>query len=468
MPIDYKNLTPGPRRIHYNPPAPRWGRPRKWLPLIFFTSAFFTIFLLFNLFDSSSAGFQENGSAFDLTATDLSEASSAETENGSFYFEDRVKNGDTFESILLRNGIERDYLYQLLAAARDSHNLNQVVVGREFRFSFEDSLLSEVAYEIDEDRTLRVTRSDSADWSADVDQTVYDVRIRELSAAIESSLYETLMRTQNSPELALLLSEIYSWQIDFHNDIRKGDSFRVVYEEKLHPKGYSRIGKVLAAVFENDGKELWAMRFTNADGAVDYFDLQGKSVRRAFLRSPFKYMPRISSRFSYSRFHPILKRYRPHLGVDYAAPKGTPILALGDGKVVKRGWNGGFGNFIQLKHNGMYSTAYGHLSGYAKGLKVGSSVRQGQVIGFVGSTGLVTGPHLHFHFFKNGQPVNPLKVDIPAGTPVQQSVLPQFNQLRDYYVGRIESIGSRQSPSPIAQEVQEKSGGFDSKENSGG
>jgi len=365
--------------------------------------------------------------------------------------EDKVKSGDTFETILLRNGIDREHMFPLLAAAKPAHNLNRVMVGRSFRFAFQDSLLARLAYEIDDDQTLIITRLDSANWSADIEETVYQLREREVSGRIESSLYETVMETCSNAELAMLLSDIYAWQIDFYSDIRKGDNFRIIYEEKVHPKGTSKIGKILAAVFNNDGKTLLAIRYTNADSTVDYFDLEGNSLRRKFLASPFRYRPRISSRFSYRRFHPILKKYRPHLGIDYAAPTGTPVLALGDGKVVKRSWNGGFGRYILLKHNGMYSTSYGHLSRYARGIKAGDNVAQGQVIGYVGSTGLSTGPHLDFRFFKNGSPVNPLTVDIPAGEPIHASVKERFNAYRDYMAARLEMIGKdRYVPSVAA------------------
>jgi len=369
--------------------------------------------------------------------------------NKCYFAEDKVKSGDTFETILLRNDIDRKQLFPLLAAAKPKHNLNRVVIGRNLKFSFEDSLLARLEYEIDNDQTLVITRIDSATWRADIEETVYHVQERELSGRIVSSLYETVMEICSDPELALILSEIYAWQIDFHNDIRKGDNFRLVYEEKIHPKGTKKVGRILGAVFNNDGKKLWAIRYTNADSTVDYFDLQGNSLRRKFLRSPFKYMPRISSRFSYRRFHPILKIYRPHLGIDYAAPTGTPVLALGDGKVVKRGWNGGFGRYILLRHNGMYSTSYGHLSRYARGLKVGDRVTQGQVIGYVGTSGLSTGPHLDFRFLKNGSPVNPLTVDIPAGEPVHASVKEQFNAYRDYMVARLQLIKIDQYGPPL-------------------
>jgi murein DD-endopeptidase MepM/ murein hydrolase activator NlpD len=250
------------------------------------------------------------------------------------------------------------------------------------------------------------------------------------------------MDVYSNPELALKLSEIYAWQVDFHNDIRKGDSFKLIFEEKIHPdKQTTKVGNILAAEFTNNGREIYGFRFTNADSTIDYFEPDGASLRRKFLKSPFKYMPRISSRYNPRRFHPILKRYRPHLGVDYAAPKGTPILALGDGVVQKRQWNGGFGNFVLIKHNSMYQTGYGHLSGYAKGLKVGSRVTQGQVIGYVGATGLATGPHLDFRFYKNGKPVNPLTVDIPAGEPVSASVFAQFEAERNYLMRRLDNIG---------------------------
>ncbi|RLB12889.1 MAG: hypothetical protein DRG82_16555 [Deltaproteobacteria bacterium] len=360
-----------------------------------------------------------------------------------FQARDKVKRGDTFETILKRNSIDREYLLPLVKAARPVYNLNRVIIGREFNFTFAEGQLTHVEYEIDEDRNLLLTRKDSTSWQARLEPTVWQINERILSGRIRSSLYESVMEIYGDPELALSLSEIYAWQIDFHNDIRKGDTFKLIFEEKIHPRGTRKIGKILAAVFHNAGKTFWAIRFTNADSTFDYFDLQGRNLRRKFLRSPFKYMPRISSRFSYRRFHPILKRYRPHLGVDYAAPTGTPVLALGDGRVVFRGWKGGFGRFIKIKHNGMYSTSYGHLSRYAKNIKVGTWVTQGQVIGYVGSTGLATGPHLDFRFYKNGTPVNPLTVDIPAGEPIHPSIADKYAAYCRMIIKKLESSESQ-------------------------
>ncbi len=457
MTNDLKNLlTRDGKKVRYSRSAVRKaGSLGRTLPLILFAVSVLITIALVDPFEKSEQASTGNISSAETDSVRLS-AQEPEDEGVlaaavSYELEDKVKNGDTFETILLRNGIKRDYLFPLLDAARDSHNLNRVVIGRQLKFAFVDSLLTRVVYEIDNDRTLSVTREDSVNWQAAVKETQYIENVRELSGTIESSLYQTVMDSYSNPELALKLSEIYAWQIDFHNDIRKGDTFRLIFREKIHPeKQTSKVDDVLAALFVNDGTEIYGYRFMNADSTVDYFEPDGKSLRRKFLRSPFNYMPRISSRYNPRRFHPILKRYRPHLGVDYAAPRGTPVLSLGDGKVIKRGWNGGFGNYILIRHNGMFSTGYGHLSGYARGLKVGGRVRQGEVIGYVGSTGLSTGPHLDFRFFKDGKPVNPLKVDIPAGEPVMAEVFAEFESYRDIMKRRLDRIGQPLFVPPVA------------------
>ena len=458
MTSDFKDLLPPERRkVNFSKNGKDRVRGARLLPLVFLAAV--VVLVLMIAVPPSSRDSDELFLNGDVSTTEFDlpigpEPAQANIESpgfGSYLVEDQVRSGDTFETILLRNGIERDYLFPLLKAAQDSHNLNRVGIGRQFRFAFEDSLLTQVVYEINDDRTLQLTRQDSTEWMAEVEETQYVEKVRELSGTIESSLYEAVTADYSNPELALKLSEIYAWQIDFHNDIRKGDSFKLVFEEKVHPdKQTSKVGNILACVFVNGGKEIYGYRFTNADSTVDYFENDGTSLRRKFLKSPFKYMPRISSRYNPRRFHPILKRYRPHLGVDYAAPKGTPVLSLGDGTVVKRQWNGGFGNFILIRHNGMYQTGYGHLSAYARGLKVGSRVSQGQVIGYVGATGLATGPHLDFRFYKNGKPVDPLKVDIPAGEPVAPSVFAAFEARRDVMKRKLDAIGRPLFGPPIA------------------
>ncbi len=248
------------------------------------------------------------------------------------------------------------------------------------------------------------------------------------SGTIKTSLWNTMTDNQLNPVLALDLSDIYAWTIDFFG-IQKGDRFRIVYDEQFVDSVSVGIGPIHAVEFEHAGKSYYAFRFRQEEKS-DYFDEKGESLRKAFLKAPLEYR-RISSHFSGSRLHPILKIRRPHWGVDYAAPKGTPVVSIGDGTVVQRGYQGGAGNFVKITHNSVYSTMYLHLSGFARGLTVGSRVKQGEVIGYVGSTGLSTGPHLDFRVFKNGSPVDPLKIDVPPGDPVKGEFRPDFTHIKD-------------------------------------
>jgi murein DD-endopeptidase MepM/ murein hydrolase activator NlpD len=253
------------------------------------------------------------------------------------------------------------------------------------------------------------------------------VRIRAASGQITSSLWNAVIAAGASPNLAVELSEIYAWSIDFYA-IQPGDNFTVFYEELVVDNEQIGMGNISSARFNHAGKDIYAFRYIQ-DGAVDYFDETGMSLRKAFLKAPLKFS-RISSRFSNSRMHPVLRIRRPHHGVDYAAPKGTPVHTVGSGTVTDVRYAGGAGRMVKIKHNATYSTAYLHLSGYGPGIKSGARVSQGQVIGYVGSTGLSTGPHLDFRFYKNGTPVDPLKVESPPALPVKKELLVDFNQMR--------------------------------------
>jgi murein DD-endopeptidase MepM/ murein hydrolase activator NlpD len=247
---------------------------------------------------------------------------------------------------------------------------------------------------------------------------------------IQSSLWNTMKDNGLDPMLALRLSDIFAWSIDFYA-IQKGDRFRVIYDELFVDSTSIGIGEIYAIQFDHIGKENYAFRFFQ-DDRFDYFDEEGQSLRKAFLKSPLEFSARISSRFSHSRMHPVLRIRRPHHGVDYAAPKGTPVRTIGDGTVIARAYQaGGGGNYVKIKHNSVYVTTYMHLSGFAKGIVQGSRVQQGQVIGFVGSTGLSTGPHLDFRVHKNGTPVDPLKVEAPPVEPVNESRMREYIGLKD-------------------------------------
>jgi murein DD-endopeptidase MepM/ murein hydrolase activator NlpD len=262
--------------------------------------------------------------------------------------------------------------------------------------------------------------------------------IETASGIINSSLWNSMVESNTDPNLALSLSDIYAWTIDFFG-IQKGDHYKVVYENVYVEGKCIGIGRVLAASFNHYGKDNYAFYFVQ-DSVGEYFDNLGKSLRRAFLKAPLNYR-RISSRFSNSRLHPVLKIRRPHHGVDYAAAAGTPVMAIGDGVVQYARWdNKGGGNTVRIKHNSVYSTAYLHLQKYGPGIKSGVKVKQGQVIGYVGSTGLSTGPHLDFRFYKNNKAVDPLKVESPPTDPVKDSNLEQFNIERDEWLDMLNEI----------------------------
>ena len=228
---------------------------------------------------------------------------------------------------------------------------------------------------------------------------------------VNASLWNVIKANGDDPFLAIRISDVYAWQIDFF-DIKEGDAFKVVYNEAyIDDTTRLSIASIEAAIFTHQGKDYYAIPFTQ-DSVKEFFDEEGNSLRKAFLKAPLDFF-RITSRFTNARFHPILKRYRAHHGVDYAAPTGTPVRSIGDGTVIAKGYQNGGGNFLKVKHNSVYTTTYMHLSRFAKGIQVGSRVRQGEEIAYVGSTGLSTGPHLDFRVHKNGQPIDPLKMEAP-------------------------------------------------------
>lgn len=255
---------------------------------------------------------------------------------------------------------------------------------------------------------------------------------------ISSSLWNVIVGSGASPLLALKISDVYAWQIDFF-DIKVGDSFQVIYEEAYIDSTTSLgIASVEAAVFSHDGKTFTAIPFLQ-DSIREHFDADGFSMRKAFLKAPLDFF-RITSRYSNARFHPILKRYRAHHGVDYAAPTGTPVKSIGEGKVVFKGFVNGGGNTLKIQHNSMYTTSYMHLSRYAKGIQTGSHVQQGEVIGYVGSTGLATGPHLDFRVYKNGEAINPLAMEAPPTDPVRPELMDSFMVVKKHYLQELDSL----------------------------
>ena len=254
---------------------------------------------------------------------------------------------------------------------------------------------------------------------------------------IYSSLWNTFADNHLDINLALKMSDVYAWTIDFYG-LQKGDHFRVIYEELYVDSSYIGTDKILAAEFTSNGKDFYAFYFEK-DSTRGYFDENGNSLRRSFLKAPLKFS-RISSRFTGARLHPVLRIVRPHYGVDYAAPRGTPVVALGDGRINEVGWKGGYGRFISIRHNSIYTTTYAHLSGYAKGIKAGVFVKQGDLIGYVGMSGLATGPHLDFRVYKYGSPIDPLKMESPPARPVNSIYRIQYTQLVNTRKKELDSI----------------------------
>ena len=258
------------------------------------------------------------------------------------------------------------------------------------------------------------------------------------AARIDRSLYETMVDNRLSPLLAYKLSEIFAWQIDFFS-LRPGDRFKILYEKIYVDDAIYDMGEIKAAEFVHRGETYTAIRF-DGEEISGYFDTQGGSVQKALLKAPFSYSQRISSHFSHSRFHPVLKRRMPHYGVDYAAPYGTPVLSVGDGTVTEARYRGANGNIVKIRHNGSYETAYLHLKGFARGIRRGASVKQGQVIGYVGNTGRVTGTHLDYRIYHNGRPVNPITVELPSSESISEDAMDAFEEVRDEYMGRLKRL----------------------------
>jgi len=269
----------------------------------------------------------------------------------------------------------------------------------------------------------------------------YDAKVKKLlkysSGSISTSLWEAAMEKNLNPNLSAELSDIYAWTIDFFG-LQQGDRFKVIYEEEFIGEESIGISKIHAALFEHAGNSIYAIPFIQ-DSTMSFYDTTGASLRKAFLKAPLRYS-RISSRFSGARYHPVLKIVRPHHGVDYAAPAGTPVVSIGDGRVTQTAFENGSGRIVRITHNSVYSTAYMHLSRFGPGIAPGVYVKQGQVIGYVGSSGLSTGPHLDFRFYHNGYAVNPLKVDAPPVNPVAPEAMGEFQKVADGYIDLLETI----------------------------
>jgi murein DD-endopeptidase MepM/ murein hydrolase activator NlpD len=350
-----------------------------------------------------------------------------------------VKSGDSLAGIFSRVGIPPRQLHDLLAQGGAAKNLKKIYPGQTLRLMTSDSKgLVKLSYQVDKLSTLEIIH-EGDDFNISTTHLTPERRQISASGIIDSSLFVAGQKANLSDNLTMELASIFAWDIDFALDIRKGDQFTVLYEELFLDGESIGHGNILAAEFVNHGKRYQAVRYTDASGKTDFYSLDGKSMRKTFLRSPVEFS-RISSRFSLGRKHPILNRIRAHKGVDYAASRGTPIKATGNGKIVHRGKKGGYGNTIVIQHGSSYSTLYAHMSKYRGGLKTGSKVKQGQTIGYVGSSGLATGPHLHYEFRINGAHRDPLKVKLPGADPLNKKYIADFNEKAGNLIAQIDTV----------------------------
>lgn len=358
----------------------------------------------------------------------------------------KVKNGQFFSTLMMHLGMSAGEAYDLTQACAGIFDVKTLRVGNTYKAYYSDSdTLQHVVY--DRDRTSQVIFFCQPPYEVKVHEKPVTVHERYADVTINTSLWVDMINAGVCPELIISLSDVYAWTVDFFG-LRKGDRFRVLYQEKLCDGDVVAVDTVRYAVFSRGKEVLPAIMFDQKDGGNIYWNEKGESMRKAFLKAPLKFS-RISSGFSYARRHPVTKKVRPHTGVDYAAPKGTPVMTIGDGVVTSMKYEGAGGNTIRIRHNSVYSTAYLHLSGYAKGLRVGQRVRQGQIIGYVGSTGRSTGPHLDFRVWKNGSAINPLKMQSPPAEPLKAENRAAFERTYEKYKARIDTIQAREVASEL-------------------
>jgi len=338
-----------------------------------------------------------------------------------------VGRNDTLDAIFRRMSLNKSDLAAIRALPGIRQSLDFLRPGDAIKLTHTDGDIKELTRKVSETQTLNVVRQTSGFEAKMIDNPV-ETRVRTATATIDSSLFQAAGAADISDMVALKLANVFAWDIDFVLDIREGDRFTAVYEQIYQEGKYLRDGEVLAAEFVNNGKVYRAVRFVSDSGNAGYYTPAGLAMRKAFLRAPLDFT-RVSSAFNPHRQHPILNTIRGHMGTDYAAPTGTPVHAAGDGRVSFAGWRGGYGNALILTHGSNVSTLYGHMSRFARNVRVGTRVQQGEVIGYVGMTGLATGPHLHYEYLTNGVHRNPQTVQLPGAEPLHAEALQRFREM---------------------------------------
>ena len=353
-------------------------------------------------------------------------------------YEGTIKKNQSLSELLLPYDVSYGLIDRIAKQSKEVFDVRKFMVGKKYSIFFSEDSMQHVEafiYEIDAANYIVFHIADSINIYRERKQV--DIKIRTASGIITSSLWNTMVDNNIDQGVTMEMSEIYAWAVDFYR-IQKGDWFKVIYEEKYVDGEKIGIGRILGARFNHFNEDYNAIYFTQGETS-DYFDEKNKSMRKAFLKAPLKYS-RISSGYSKRRFHPVQKRYKAHLGTDYAAPKGTPIMSTGNGTIEKAGYSKGNGNYVKVKHNSVYATQYLHMTNIKSGIRKGVRVKQGDIIGYVGSTGLATGPHVCYRFWKNGKQVDALKLKLPASLPIEGKYLEDYKKVRDKVLKQLDDI----------------------------
>ncbi len=358
--------------------------------------------------------------------------------NNLYVVEDEVKRNQRFKDLLSGYTVPAPIMQQLNLLPRSVYDFRKISAHKKYTLLVEHDSLKTVRALVYEPNAIDYVVFHLKDsLLVESCQRTVDTLQRQISGRIESTLSHTIEALNISNDLTNKFVDIFAWQIDFQR-LQKGDQFKIIYEENLVDEVPIGIGRILGVYFEHSNNGYYAFPFDQGDGA-DYFDEKGNSLRKALLKYPIEFS-RISSRYSMNRFHPVVKVFRPHLGTDFAAPTGTPIRSVGDGIIEEAQYKTNNGNYVKVRHNGTYTTGYLHMSKIASGISVGTRVRQGQTIGYVGSTGLATGPHLCYRFWKNGVQVDALKIELPPSQPVKPEYFPAYEDAKEAIIKRLQLI----------------------------
>lgn len=346
----------------------------------------------------------------------------------------KIARGQSLSGIFKQLNIDNKHLRAIMRVDPLAKKLRRIKPGQTIKFRYVDNKFAGIEYMLDPTHSMLALRNGKS-FKFSENKIPYDKETRHASARINSSLFLAAKKAGVSGKTAMELARLFGWDIDFALDIRSGDSFSVVYQELHHDGQKIKDGDILAAEFINKGKVYRAVKYTDPEGNSGYYNPQGENMHKPFLRTPVDFT-RISSRFGHRR-HPVLNKIRNHAGVDYAAPRGTVVRSAGDGKILYQGTLRGYGRTVIVEHGAGYRTLYAHLNRYKKRQRIGSTVRQGQTIGYVGSSGLATGPHLHYEFLVNGERRNPLTIKFPSANPLNKKYLADFNQQTTTYLAML-------------------------------